>query len=273
MLRIRPERTIRLIVGDLAGTFVDPGCHAPIRAIRETFMGFDIKLSTKDIREFTGKSKRQHIHCLTQLDDVRHQWYNLYGMYPGEKDVDVIYKKYEVIQYKHLQNIPMVPGCATTLRRLSTTYRCPIGATTGYSRRVIAPICQALQEEHLAIPIITCDDVKYSRPAPDGIFALMDIQKNYDTRSVIKIGDTQEDIIEGRQAGVWTIGLVNSSNYTGLTPKEFQRMQITEPEKLRNILTRTRHKLKEVSPDYIVDEISDVPLILRNILERIQTGE
>ena len=56
----------------------------------------------------------------------------------------------------------------------------------------------------------------------------LDIKK---VRRVLKVGDTVSDIKEGRNAGVWSAGIVVGSSEMGLTLEEYEAL--TQEEKSR----------------------------------------
>jgi phosphonoacetaldehyde hydrolase len=50
----------------------------------------------------------------------------------------------------------------------------------------------------------------------------------YPLAHCVKIGDTPSDIAEGRNAGMWTIGLTSCGNEVGLSAAEYQALSFGE---------------------------------------------
>ncbi|MFZ4708048.1 MAG: phosphonoacetaldehyde hydrolase, partial [Bacteroidales bacterium] len=50
----------------------------------------------------------------------------------------------------------------------------------------------------------------------------------YPLHTIVKIGDTVSDIEEGIHAGMWSVGVIMSSNEMGLTQKEITMLDQTE---------------------------------------------
>ncbi|MEJ1319679.1 hypothetical protein QY890_01740 [Latilactobacillus sakei] len=80
-----------------------------------------------------------------------------------------------------------------------------------------------------------------------------------DPQTVVKVGDTVIDMQEGKNAGVLTVGLIESSSLLGLS----QAKLIDLPQKTRLAkfaeITKT---LKAVGADYVIHNLSELPAIL-----------
>lgn len=85
--------------------------------------------------------------------------------------------------------------------------------------------------------LIASDEVPHGRPDPYMIFSIMNECGITNAKEVIKVGDTEVDVNEGRNAGcLWTIAVT-----TGAYSRE-----ALEPHK----------------PDYIIDSLQElIPLI------------
>ena len=69
------------------------------------------------------------------------------------------------------------------------------------------------------------------RPWPYMIFRNMEALEIKKVRRVLKVGDTVSDIKEGRNAGVWSAGIVIGSSEMGLTEAEFEALSDEEKER------------------------------------------
>jgi phosphonatase-like hydrolase len=84
---------------------------------------------------------------------------------------------------------------------------------------------------------ISADLVAHGRPAPDMIRALMALCDVADAAHVIKLGDTEVDVREGREAGCGLVVSVTTGAYT-------------------------RAELAKVRPDAIIDSLHELPALL-----------
>src|SRR5262245_49738619 len=93
---------IRAVVFDWAGTTVDQGSLAPLRAIQHVFERHDITVSTDDARRDMGLPKREHIRrLLAVLDPIA-----------GNSVLDELYAEFVPMQmellHQHSDVIPHV---------------------------------------------------------------------------------------------------------------------------------------------------------------------
>ena len=114
------------------------------------------------------------------------------------------------------------------------------------------------------------EDVGAGRPYPWMIFKLAIDLRIYPLFACVKIGDTESDIEEGRNAGLWTIGLTRSGNSVGLTETEWNALESAEQTRL---LAAADQELKSAGAHYTAESIADVLPVLEEIESRIAVGE
>jgi phosphonoacetaldehyde hydrolase len=86
----------------------------------------------------------------------------------------------------------------------------------------------------------------------------------------VKIGDTESDIEEGRNAGMWTIGLTRSGNAVGLTEAEWNAVDLSQRE---NLLAAAEGELRSAGAHFTAQSIAHVLPLLDEIERRIINGE
>ena len=91
--------------------------------------------------------------------------------------------------------------------------------------------------------------------------------------SVVKVGDTYQDVLEARNAGCWALAVVKSSNEIGMSFNELQTLEKTNPEKYKQLLSNVSKKFYETGAHYICNDIKDLPLIIQKINTRLSKGE
>jgi phosphoglycolate phosphatase-like HAD superfamily hydrolase len=84
---------------------------------------------------------------------------------------------------------------------------------------------------------IASDEVKAGRPQPFMIQTLMKRAGITDAREVIKIGDTEVDVNEGRNAGCSLVIAVTTGAFT-------------------------KEQLSAYHPDHIIDDLSQLPALI-----------
>jgi len=101
-----------------------------------------------------------------------------------------------------------------------------------------------------------------SRPAPHMCnlnMALLGVSRPY---LCVKVGDTIPDIEEGKNAGMWTVGLAKTGNEMGLTKAEAQALPA---EELRMRLQHTHDRMLGFGADYAAESIAEVPPIIAKL--------
>jgi len=83
-----------------------------------------------------------------------------------------------------------------------------------------------------------------------------------DSDCVVKIGDTIEDIREGLNAKVWTIGVVIGSSELGLSETEVNEISETE---LNVQIAIVRHKMTEAGAHFVINTMAELPGIIEYI--------
>ena len=93
------------------------------------------------------------------------------------------------------------------------------------------------------------------RPYPYMIFRNMEMLKVSSVSAVIKVGDTISDIKEGKNAGVFTIGVIEGSSEAGLTKDEYN--SLNEQERLK-LIEKVTDRYKQAGADAVITDIRGV---------------
>lgn len=91
--------------------------------------------------------------------------------------------------------------------------------------------------------------------------------KVYPPCSVVKVGDTVVDILEGKNAGAWSIGILKGSNLLGLSEEEYNTM---DADKLKKLKKETTDKYLKAGADIVIDTICDLPQAIEEINRRMK---
>lgn len=233
-------RKIEAVIFDWAGTTVDYGCFAPVQAFAEVFRQAGIEPTAEEVREPMGMLKRDHIKTMLAMPRIRGLWTEKYESEPQEEDIDRLYHSFEEnlmrILHKFAEPKPYVLDTVAKLREMGIK----IGSTTGYTDEMMAVVVQKAKEAGYG------PDVWFSpnsvgnagRPYPYMIFKNMEVLKVSSVENVVKVGDTVSDIKEGKNAGVFTIGVIEGSSEMGLSQDEYEKMSEDERDRLAGEVTR-----------------------------------
>jgi phosphonoacetaldehyde hydrolase len=248
---------------DWAGTTVDHGSIAPVLALQGLFSHHGIALSTEDARRDMGLLKRDHIRAILALANIQAEWKEAFGQEPGEAEVLSLFNEFGPLQMeiieRHSQVIAGVPEVVGEWQRRGLR----IGSSTGYTRDMLAPVLlQAAQSGYRPDASVCPDEVGAGRPAPWMLVRNAQILGVYPASACVKIGDTISDIEEGKNAGMWTIGLTRTGNMIGLDVASWT--QLPEEEKQTRLKDAERILL-EAGADYVVEDLVACNPILSQI--------
>ena len=255
-------REIQLVIFDWAGTTVDYGCFAPVNAFEKAFNAFDIYPTMEEIREPMGLLKIDHIRTMLNMQRIHDQWTEKYGREPEEEDVNGIYRVFEEKLMESLaEYADRKPGVADTVREIRNM-GVRIGSTTGYTDEMMAVVTEKAAENGYSPDTCFTPDSTggFGRPYPYMIFSNMKAFAIQDVRNVVKVGDTVSDIKEGKNAGVYSLGIIEGSSMLGLTQQEYEALsQEEKDEKFGD----ARRRYLEAGADGVLDSIRDLPEWIR----------
>jgi phosphonoacetaldehyde hydrolase len=113
------------------------------------------------------------------------------------------------------------------------------------------------------------DEVAAGRPAPWMLMKNAQLLDVYPPSACVKIGDTVVDIEEGRNAGMWTIGLTRTGNLVGLDQQQWEQLsQASKKNRLRN----AQNILRRAGADYVAEDLASCNQALAKIEKRLKNG-
>lgn len=226
--------SIQLVIFDMAGTTVrDQGSVAD--AFMEAAAQFGVKVPREEVNKVMGFRKKEAIRILLDKFYLEHN-----------EDVDGLIEKihdaftrnmisfYE--QDTELAPLPYAEEIFAWLKQRGIK----IALNTGFTRPITDTILQRLHWDNNGVidMVITSDEVPEGRPHPYMIAAIMKQLQVTDSRQVVKVGDTEVDVEEGRNADCGLVVSVTTGAYT-------------------------RSQLEQYSPDTIIDSLAELPLLIQ----------
>lgn len=224
---------IKLIVLDIAGTTVKDDNNVS-KAFQLALKEHGFIVSIDMINPLMGYEKKEAILRILEVTHAETKEITI-------EEIELIYNEFVrqmVAHYKYSPGIEALPQVEETLLSLRKK-GIKIGINTGFPIIIAETIISRLQwrKKKLIDFLIGSDEVKSGRPYPYMIEKIMKELNITDSKEVVKVGDTEVDIREGKAAGCkYVIGIT-----TG---------------------TFTREELEKYEPTHIIDNISEILPIL-----------
>jgi phosphonatase-like hydrolase len=225
--------SIQLVVFDIAGTTVrDNGGVA--EAFIAAFADYEIRVPVAEVKKVMGFRKMDAIVLLLEK------------FAPEKKDeeelADRIHTRFidKMIEfYLNDETLSPLPHAETVFRALKKQ-GIKVALNTGFTRSITDTILHRLRWDDrspLIDQVICSDEVPRGRPYADMIEVLMDDLGIGSPAHVLKVGDTEVDVEEGRNAACGRVVSVTTGAYT-------------------------REQLQPYGPDFIIDDLQELlPII------------
>ena len=215
-----------MVVFDMAGTTVDED-NVVYKTLQDAIVHYSYPVTLNQVLEFgAGKEKLQAV-----IDILKST-----GFDADSATIDLIFKYFNSQLTKNydtllVKALPQVELVFKELKKRSIK----VVLNTGYNRKTAESLILKLgwEESNHYDLLVTASDVTKNRPHPDMILQAMLSLNISDPQNVIKIGDSTVDIQEGQNANcLFSIGITTGAH--------------------------SRTQLKEVDPDFIIDDVSEL---------------
>lgn len=266
------EKKIRLAVFDWAGTTVDYGCIAPLAVFEKIFENKNIHLTKEEILKPMGMGKRDHIETLLSTENATAQWKEQYGCDWTQEDVDEMFSQFNTELLNVLSEYcTPIDGVLEAIAELRER-EIHIGSTTGYTREMMDIVEKGAKELGYAPDYTVTSEMTngYGRPYPYMIFENMKHFAVYPPECVVKVGDTVADIKEGKNAGAWSIGVIEGSSAANMTLEMAAVLSVEEKEKR---FANAEKIMREAGADYVIRTMKELPKVIEEINKRIQSEQ
>jgi phosphonoacetaldehyde hydrolase len=263
---------LKAVIFDWAGTVVDHGSRAPAATLLRVFDRVGVPITEAEARLSMGIAKRDHIASILTIPRVVSAWRKARGAEPTDADAGELYAEFIPLQLAcladHSAIIAGVPEITEQLRSRGLK----IGSTTGYTRPMLDFLVARASEQGFSPDCSLCpaDVPGGGRPAPWMCYLNAIRLQVAPLWEMIKIGDTPSDIAEGRNAGMWTVGITRTGNETGLSLSEWEALP--RPEKLA-ALARAEERLIQAGAHYVAESVAECLGPIEQIEARLAAGE
>ena len=253
---------VEAVIFDWAGTTVDYGCFAPVQAFADVFEHHGVKPTMEETRAPMGMLKIDHIREMLRMERIASAWERVHGKRPDEDDAQALYALFEgkllSILPRFAEPKPHVLDTVAELRAAGVR----IGATTGYTDKMMAIVAPAARERGYAPDFSITPDATHGkgRPWPYMVFRNLEALGVSSVQAAAKVGDTASDMREGKAAGVFTIGVIEGSAERGLAQEEYEALSPAERDRARD---RVEARFRAAGADAVVRTLAELPQLLR----------
>jgi len=226
---------ITLVVFDIAGTTVSDAGNIN-DCFREAFEEAGIEVERAEVDAVMGYRKIDAVRIIVEK-------YGKLEEAESERLIDRIHARFNELMvafYQETETLVPLPYAEEIFQWLQEK-QIKVALNTGFTRTITDAVLTRLGwNNHPNIDKIICsDEVAEGRPAAYMIQYLMNELQVRDAKEVVKVGDTEVDINEGRNAGCGLVIAVTTGAYT-------------------------RAQLEQYQPDHIIDSLEQLTTILNS---------
>ena len=251
-----------LVIFDWAGTMVDFGCEAPVKALIEAFADNGVAIDAAAARRDMGRAKVDHVRALLAMPAVADAWRSRFSRAADDNDVERLMARLgPLMRERAAEASELIPGALDMLEQLKAA-GVRVASSTGYTRDMMQPVlARAAAQGYVPEHLVCSGETPAGRPAPLMIYKACAELGVWPLSRAVKVDDSEVGVAEGRAAGAFTVGVAASGNSAGLSLAEYRTM----PAALRESrLEAARRSLMSAGADLVVDSVADlVPALER----------
>lgn len=226
---------IALVVFDIAGTTVSDAGNIN-DCFRDAFAEAGIEVESEEVDTVMGYRKIDAVRIIVEK-------YSKLERAENEKLIDSIHARFNKLMvafYQETETLTPLPYAAEIFKWLQER-QIRVALNTGFTRVITNALLARLGwgNQPNINRVVCSDEVPEGRPASYMIEHLMSELQISDAKEVVKVGDTEVDIKEGRNAGCGSVIAVTTGAYT-------------------------RAQLEQYYPDHIIDSLEQLTTILKS---------
>ncbi len=205
MSRYLLNKSVKLLVCDMAGTTVNEG-GIVYKTLYNTIKGYDIYIEPDDMKNWYGVNKTEVLQHFINTDN---EYKNNDAILPQMLNSFKKNLKKSYFEDKSVKLIdPGLPDLFNSFRERGIK----IALNTGYSVDIQEALIDSLNMRDFIDGYISSESVPHGRPEPFMIQELMGRFNITDSQSVVKVGDSINDILEGKNAKCFkSIGVLSGA--------------------------------------------------------------
>ena len=264
-------KRLEAVIFDWAGTTVDHGSLAPVRAMTELFARYGIRLSDADARRDMGIFKKDHIRRILAMPGIERAWRERSGGAWDERHVQMLFEEFQPLQMEVLEAFSQVIGGTVEITERLHGRGLKVGSTTGYTRPMLDALLRCAAAQGYRPDAAVCpDDTGGGRPRPWMCLRIALEFRVGAAAAVVKVGDTESDIMEGLNAGMWSVGVSTTGNEVGMSAADWEALR---DEERAGLAAKACAKLRAAGAHYVIERVSLLDRVLEEIDARLAAGE
>jgi phosphonoacetaldehyde hydrolase len=234
------KKRFDLVVFDWAGTMVDFGCEAPVKALLEAFRAEGVTIDAAIARRDMGKAKVDHVNAILAVPEVACAWMVRHGRAPDSAAAEVLMARLGPLMRDHAAHAStLIAGAKQTFDALRAA-GVRVASSTGYTRAMMDPVlARALEQGYAPEHLVCSGETPAGRPTPLMIYKACAELGIWPLGRVVKVDDAEVGIEEGKAAGAFTVG-VASGNTLGMSRTSLEALA---PAERAAALRRARARL------------------------------
>lgn len=261
------------VILDWSGTLVDPYSMSMIDAANSVCDRYNMQIPDKTLREKIGMCLLPWVEDFMNSNVFMSQW-NSKMVIPLRLKCHDMISHCEIfhacIEQEILQNLrekkytTLLPGVKNAFDYMKKT-DIKIGTTSGFTGEMLKCISLDAKKQGFVPDLIVASDnvnIKRYRPHYDGINYIANRLSFPHMGSIVKIGNTIEDVEEALNAGIMSISVVNFSSemamYSGYSGSD----------KIKEIA----NKFFNAGSSYVVGDFRDIEFTLRDVSYHMEKG-
>ncbi len=255
---------------DWAGTVLDFGCIAPVRAFQQAFANAGLTISEAEARGPMGAAKREHIALILRDEAVQSRWQGVKAQPSTEVDIDAIYADFlKIDEVNCALYSAMIPGALDVMAGLRDQ-GIKIGSTTGYPRQVMDGLMPlAATQGYVPDHCVTVSEAPRGRPYPDMVLMNALALAAPDLRGCVVVDDSPTGLVSGRAAGMWAVGILASGNEIGLSLEDWTALPEADKSARRQAADAV---LRAAGAHYVIDTVAELPAVIAQINAKLANG-
>src|SRR5262249_14062219 len=160
-------KCVEAVIFDWAGTMVDHGSLAPVKAVNALFARHGISLSDEEVRRDMGIFKKDHIRRILQQPRIDGEWSSKTGRAPDETEVEQLFAEFNPLQMEILEQYSQLISGAAEIAEALCRRGLRVGSTTGYTRPMLdVLVAHAASGGYRPEAALCPDDTGGGRPLP-----------------------------------------------------------------------------------------------------------
>lgn len=251
---------LKCVIFDWAGTTVDFGSMSPVEAFREAFRQNGLTVSDDEIRGPMGMLKRDHIKTMLAMPRIKAEFIKEHGREAADGDIDAIYGVFEPSLMSVLPACSRLKPYVKDAVKLLRDNGIKVGSTTGYTASMMETVTACAREQGYTPDCLVIPDevANQGRPFPYMVFENLRRLGTASVREAVKIGDTFSDIAEGKNAGLFTVGVTEGSSVMGLNQSEFEALSAPDRERAH---LKAAAAFYEKGADLVIRNLGELDLV------------